>query len=244
MSAARPLRFPAWLGPLLRDPRFAATVIVVLALGIGINVATLGLLYRYYVSPLPFPEGGRMLNVYFTSNQPTPPLMSIPTWQRLKKGAPALADSGLYRDQGYNVMSGGRQSRINGIEATASVFSTLGVQPAVGRVFGPASNKPGARPVVVLSYRLWQTLFGGKSSAVGQTLELNGKLFTVIGVMPKDFNFPTAQAALWTPQIITAFDQDADMLTAWSDSMVARLAPGATRTQLLAQADRVLKNEI
>ncbi len=232
------------LKPLARNPRFAATVIVVLALGIGINVATLGLLYRYYVSPLPFPQGGKIVSVYFTANQPTPKAMSIPTWQRLKKGAPALADSGLYDKQGYNLVIGSRQRRLVGIEATASVFSTLAVRPRLGRVFGPDSNEPGAQPVVVLSYGLWQQLFGGKPSAIGKTLKLNGKLFTVIGVMPKRFNFPTAQAALWTPYTITAFDQNAHMLTAFHFQMVGRLAAGASRAAFLAQADRVLKNEI
>lgn len=244
MSVAPVLRFPAWLGSLTRNPRFAATVIVVLALGIGINVATLGLLYRYYVSPLPYPQGDRIVNVYFTANQPIPRGMSIPTWQRLKKGAPALADSGLYTTQGYNLVLGSRESRLNGIEATASTFSTLGVQPVLGRVFGPQSNKPDAQPVVVLSYRLWQRMFSGQASAIGKTLHLNGKLFTVIGVMPKNFNFPTAQTALWTPYTVTAFDQHADMLTNWGFHMVARLAPGESIANFLAQADRVLKNEI
>jgi hypothetical protein len=220
------------------------TVIVVLALGIGINVATLGLLYRYYVSPLPFPQGGRIVNVYFTANQPIPPGMSIPVWQQLNKGVPALADSGLYREQGYNVVLGNRQSRLNGVAATASVFSTLDVRPALGRVFGPQSNKPGRRPVVVLSYGLWQRLFDGKPSAIGHALKLNGKLFTVIGVMPKRFNFPTARVALWTPYIVTQSDQGADMLTAFHFRMVGRLAPGKSQAELLTQASRVLKNEI
>ena len=224
--------------------RFALTVVLILGLGIGINVATLGLLYRYYVSPLPFPQGGRIASVYFTANQPIPRAMSIPTWQRLKKGAPALADSGLYRSQGYNLVRGRHESRLNGIVATASVFSTLGVQPVLGRVFGPQSNQPGAQPVVVLSYPLWQSLFGGQPSALGKTLKLNGKLFTVIGVMPRNFRFPTAQTALWTPRIITAGAREADMLTALHDQMVARLAPGQSMHAFRMQADAVLKREI
>lgn len=230
--------------PVLRNPRFAATVIVVLALGIGISVATLGLLYRYYVSPLPYPQGDRIVKVYFTANQPIPHAMSIPTWQRLRKNALALADSGLYRPQGYNLTRGSQMRRLNGIEATASVFSTLGVHPILGRVFDPKSNRPGAKPVVVLSYRLWQTLFSGSPSAIGQTLRLNGKFFTVIGVMPKSFNFPTAQSALWTPRIITAVEQSVGRLAALNDQMIGRLAPGKNIAALTTQANVVLKNEI
>ena len=237
-------RGPAWFAHSPGQRRFGLTVVTILALGIGINVATLGLLYRYYVSPLPYPAGGRIVSVYFTASQPTPRTMSIPTWQRLKKGAPALADSGLYRERGYNVKRGNRLTRLNGIEATASVFSTLGVQPILGRVFGPASDKPGARPVVVLSYRLWQRLFGGKASAIGETLRLNGKLFAVVGVMPKNFNFPTARAALWTPRVILPSEREADMLTAFHDRMIGRLAPSGTIAGFDTQANAVLKNEI
>lgn len=227
-----------------RNPRFALAVVLILGLGIGINVATLGLLYRYEASPLPWPQGSRVVSIYFTSVQPTPRAMSVPTWQRLKKGAPALADSGLYREQGYNVERGSHISRLNGVEASASVFSTLGVQPILGRAFGAPSDKPGAQPVVVLSYRLWRQLFDGRASAIGQTLKLNDRLFTVVGVMPKDFNFPTAQAALWTPRVIVPFEQDADNLTAFHDQMVGRLAPGQSIHGFEVQADAVLSKEI
>ena len=230
--------------PLRRNARFSFTVILILGLGIGINVATLGLFYRYYVSPLPWPDGNRVVTAYFTANQSIPKAMSIPTWQRLRKGAPAMADSGLYNTRGYNLTRGGRTLRLDGAVATASVFSTLGVQPVLGRVFAPDSDKPGARPVVVLSYRLWQKLFSGEPSAVGKTLRLNGKLFTVTGVMPSNFNFPSSKTALWTPLVITGFSQKADMLTALHDQMVARLAPGQSIKELESQANAVLKNEI
>lgn len=229
---------------LVRKPGFAIAVIVILALGIGINVATLGLLYRYYVSPLPYKQGGQLISVYFTASSPIPQTISITSWEHLKKDAPALADSGLYRDVGYNIVRANRQSRFNGIEATASMFSTLGVQPLLGRTFGPDSNRPGAQPVVILSYELWQSLFDGMPSAIGQTLQLSGRLFTVIGVMPANFNFPNAQAALWTPVIITAGDQDPRWLTNWNYGMVGRLRPGASLAAFRAQADVVIKNEI
>ncbi|HYW75019.1 MAG TPA: ABC transporter permease [Gammaproteobacteria bacterium] len=239
-----PTPLSSLLGPLGRNGRFSFIVILILGLGIGINVATLGLLYRYDVSPLPWPQGGRIVTAYFTANQSVPKAMSIPTWQRLRKGAPAMADSGLYKTRGYNLSRGDRTLRLNGAVATASVFSTLGVQPALGRVFGHGSDKPGAKPVVVLSYHLWEKLFSASPSAVGKTLKLNGKLFTIIGVMPKDFNFPSSQTALWTPRIITGFEQNAHMLTALHDQMIARLAPGRSIKDLERQSNAVLKNEI
>lgn len=227
-----------------RNARFSVTVVLILGLGIGINVATLGLLYRYYVSPLPWPGGNRVTSVYFTSNQAWHKAMSIPVWQRLKKEAPALSSSGLYRPRGYNLALGSQTERLNGAVATASIFTTLGVHPALGRFFGAAADQPGAKPVVVLSYSLWHSLFDGARSAIGKALRLDGKLFTVIGVMPKGFNFPTAQAALWTPRTILPSEKEADMLTALHDQMIGRLAPGASLHAFLTQANAALKKEI
>lgn len=229
--------------PLARKPGFAIAVIVILALGIGINVATLGLLYRYYVAPLQFPHGNRVVQVHVTTKL-GPYGMSIPGWQILQKKAPALADSGIYNGQGYNLVMGNWESHLDGVEATASVFTTLGVQPLLGRAFTAQSTRPGAQPVVLLSYPLWQTLFDGRASAVGSTLRLNGKLFTVIGVMPKDFNFPNAQTALWAPRVLTADDVNPQNFTSFVEEMVGRLAPGASAQNLMTQADTAFSPEL
>ena len=232
-----------WSAPILRNPRFALTVVLILGLGIGINVATLGLLYRYYVSPLPYARGGRIASVYFAADTPTGKSMSVPTYLQLRKRVPALADAGLYRPTGYNLVHGNETRRLQGAELTASVFSTLGMQALLGRVFEPKSDNPGAKPVAVISYRLWQSLFGGKRSALGATLHLDGKLYTVIGVMPKDFAFPTAQAALWTPRVIQAYERQPDLMTSFMDKMVVRLAPGSTLHRLTSQANAALQAE-
>ncbi|MGH8127686.1 MAG: ABC transporter permease [Gammaproteobacteria bacterium] len=232
-----------WFGPLFRNPRFSVTVVLILALGIGINVATLGLLYRYYVSPLPYSSGGRIATVYFAANIPAGKSMSIPTYELLRKKAPSLADAGLYRGTGYNLVRGNETRRLQGAEMTASAFSTLGVQPLLGRVFEPQSDKSGAKPVAVLSYRLWQSLFGGKRSALGATLRLDDKLYTVIGVMPKGFAFPTTQAGLWTPRVIQPYELKSNQMTSFMDKMVVRLAPGSSLHQLTSQANAVLKDE-
>lgn len=229
------------LRPLLRKPGFTIAVIVILALGIGVNVATLGLLYRYYISPMPYPEGNRLVKVYFAINNPVVTgrqEMSVPIWLALKKDTPALAVSGIYDEKGYNLTRASSELRLQGTEASASLFMTLDVQPLLGRVFGPQSMQPGAQPIMVLSYRLWQTLFGGKASAIGQTLQLNGKLFTVIGVMPPQFNFPTERAQLWTPRIITADDRNSG--TALDVTMIGRLAPSVPLASVNTQANAVL----
>lgn len=236
---------PAWFARALRNPRFALTVVAILGLGIGINVATLGLLYRYYVSPLPYPQGGRIAAVFFVAGKTsTGETISVPTYEYLRKNVSALADAGLYRTAGYNLVRKGHAQRLEGAEATASVFTTLGVRPILGRVFGPQSDRPGGKPVAVLSYRLWQQLFAGRRSALGRSLKLNGRLYTVIGVMPKAFDFPTAQAELWTPRVIQAYELKPDMLTSFFDQMIVRLKPGHSVGELVTQVNAAFKNEV
>ena len=235
------------LRPLVHKPSFAIAVIVILALGIGINVATLGMLYRYYVAPLPYPQGNQIMKVYFAANDPAVAkmqAMSVPTWQSLQKDVSVLSSSGIYDEQGYNLARGSQEIRLNAIEASASLFNTLGVRPQLGRLFGPESTEPGAQPVVVLSYRLWQTLLDGKTSAIGATLRLNNKLYTIIGVMPKHFNFPTSQVMLWTPRVLTAADRSLDNLTVANVKMIGRLVPGTSISALNTQANAVLERQI
>jgi len=215
-----------------------------MALAIGVNVATLSLLYRFYITPLPYKGGSRILNVEMTSHRTTAEEVSIPIWMHIQSGARALADSGIYQEQGYNLVRNGQINRVNGIEATASVFSTLGVKPLIGRAFGPESSEPGAKPVVVLSYRLWRTLYSSDKSTLGQTLQMNGKLFTVIGVMPRNFNFPTAESLLWTPIIITPYLKNVYQFDAIFYHMIGRLAPGQSVDTFLSQANVALTNEI
>lgn len=237
-----------FLRRLFRRPRFAITVIVVLALGIGINVATLGLLYRYYLAPLPYAHGGQLVTVYAAAHDPAAlaklQRMAVTTASAVRKAAPALADAGIYDEQGYNLTLGSQERRLQGIEASASLFGTLGVRPLLGRTFGPQSSAAGAEPVVVLSYALWQSLFNGRADAIGKTLHLNGKLYTVIGVMPAYFKFPSGQAALWTARPLSPFEQSIDDLTSFNVHMVGRLAPGATAAILNTQANAVLARQL
>ncbi|MGH8280027.1 MAG: ABC transporter permease, partial [Gammaproteobacteria bacterium] len=230
---------------LFRKPGFAVAVILTLVIGIGANTATLSLLYGYLLAPLPYPHASQLVNVYFTAKEaPGNQGMSYTTYFDIQKQATGMSDAGMYQTNNLNLASGAQTVHVNGATVSASLFTTLGVKPLLGRVFGPDANKVGAAGQVVLSYGLWSRLFNHNPAVIGRTLRLSDTLYTVVGVMPKTFNFPDSGTDLWLPQPFNAFTHEADNVTAWGFTMIARLKPGVAPATLAAQAQSVLDNEI
>ncbi len=228
-----------------RKPGFALAVILILALGIGANTATLNLLYGYILAPLPYPHANRLVTVEFTAKQTPGNLrMSYPTYFDLRAQTTAMMNAGMYKTKSLNLASGDSVAHVRGAAISASLFSTLGVRAALGRVFGAGANEPGAAPEVVLSDRLWSRLFDRNPGVLGRTIRLNGRACTVIGVMPRSFRFPDTRTGLWLPKVIGPFDHQPYNLTAWHDTMIARLAPGVGPRQLAIQSQAALHREI
>ncbi|MGH8180215.1 MAG: ABC transporter permease, partial [Steroidobacteraceae bacterium] len=238
-------RAEGWVREFRRQRGFAVAVLVILAVGIGANTATLNLLYGYLLAPLPYPHADRLVNVYFTTLEtPGNQGMSYPTYFDLHAQTTAMADTGMYQLQSLNLSEGGRVVHARGAAVSGSLFTTLGVRPLLGRVLGPASNQSGAAGVVVLSYRLWSRLFDRNPAVLGHVVTLNGTAYTVIGVMPPAFQFPDPATDLWLPYGLSAFDHDPGNLTAWNNSMIARLRPGVDAAQLAVQSQAVLEREL
>ena len=228
-----------------RKPGFALAVILTLTIGIGANTATLSLLYGYLLAPLPYPHADQLVNVHFTAKAyPRVSSMSYTTYFDLRKQATAMSDAGMYQMNNLNLVSGAGTVHVRGATISASLFTTLGVQPLVGRVFGSDADDVGAAGQVVLSYSLWSRLFNRNPDVIGRTLRLNDTAYTVVGVMPRNFEFPDTQTDLWLPQTFNAFTHEADNITAFGFTMIARLKPGATASTMAAQSQSVLDNEI
>ena len=240
-----PRRIEALVRPFRRSPGFTLAVLVILTLGIGANTATLNLIYGYLLAPLPYPHANRLVNVYFTSEQtPGNQGMSYPTYFDLRAQTTAMADAGMYQPESLNLIEGGRSVHALGAAVSASLFTTLGVRPLLGRVFGPASNESGAAGAVVLSYGLWSRLFDRNAAVLGRVVTINDAAYTVIGVMPPAFQFPDSATDLWLPYGLSGFDHDPGNLTAWNDTMIARRAPGVSVAQLATQSRAVLQREL
>jgi predicted permease len=235
----------ALLRRLARRPGFALAVLITLALGIGANTATFELLHGYLLAPLPYAHEERLVNLYFTSPKlPGNLRMSYSTYFDLRAQAPAIAEGGMFNLQQLNLVSGTQVVHARGAEISASLLTTLGVPPELGRFFGPEADKTGATPQVLISDRLWSRLFNRDSGAVGKLVRVNDTAYAVAGVMPGRFQFPDPDTDLWLAKIFGPHEYAADNLTAFSDTLIVRLAPGATLGQLAAQAQAVLEREI
>lgn len=188
---------------LLKNPGFTTVAVLTLALGIGVNTMIFSLVNALVLRPLPFRDPERLVFLSESNLRRATEYMYIPYPDYLdwKGQNTVFEDIGLYREARFTLTGRAEPECVSGATVTASLFSLLGVQPVVGRHFTSQEDQPGAAPVALISYSLWQRRFGGDSNLVGQTLTLLGRSHTVVGIMPPAFAFPEA-AQLWTPLVI------------------------------------------
>ena len=186
------------LRTLRRTPAFALTAVTVVALGIGATTAAYSLADFVLIRPLPFPEADRL--VRFSEERPGLPRMELApaNYRDLKQMATSFEALGAYRGLSVNLVGARQPLRLQGAAMTADVLAALAVRPMMGRPFTAADDVDGAPATALVSYALWQQEFGGDASIVGRPVRLDGEVYTVIGVMPRDFNFPSRGAQLWT----------------------------------------------
>src|SRR5687768_3819843 len=186
------------LRTLRRTPAFALTAVTVVALGIGATTAAFSLADFVLIRPLPFPEADRL--VRFSEERPGFPRMELApaNYRDLKQMATSFEALGAYRGLSVNLVGARQPLRLQGAAMTADVLAALAVRPMMGRPFTAADDVDGAPATALVSYALWQQEFGGDASIVGRPVRLDGEVYTVIGVMPRDFNFPSRGAQLWT----------------------------------------------
>ncbi|MFN0178372.1 MAG: ADOP family duplicated permease [Gemmatimonadales bacterium] len=210
---------------LRRAPGFAAVAIATLGLGIGAATTIFSVVDAVVLAPLPFEAPDRLVHVFEVNPEGSDFTASEPNYLDFRDRNRTLAALAAYRTGGGGMsLTGDRGPRLLTVaNATYSLFPTLGVDPAMGRVFSADEDRPGgATRVVVMSHSGWQTAFGGDSTIVGRVVTLEGQPFTVLGVMPAEFRFLSVDA--WVPLVPDpGHDRDDHWL-----GMVGRLRPGAT----------------
>ena len=223
---------------LARSPGFALTVIAVTALGVGANTAAFSLADHVLVRPLPFPDPSRLVTLYQTETTHGYRYEASPAnYRDWKRMSGCFRDMAAYRTISVNLVGTGDPERLDGASVNWNLFPLLGVQPFLGRSFAASDDREGAPGIVLLSYGLWNSLFGADRSVLGRKVILDGEAFTIAGVMPRDFHFPTREAELWTPMRFVP-DDFADRTNTYLH-VVARLASGVTPQQASAQMDLV-----
>jgi putative ABC transport system permease protein len=222
---------------LAKSPAFAIIAVLTLALGIGANAAIFSYVNAWLIKPLPYPQADRLIVLLshdtkkgFTNNGVTSTADFL-DYQAENKSFEQLATwTGWY----FNLTSGGPPDRVIGGLVSWNFFQTLGVQPLLGRSFLPQEGEPGASHVVILGHGLWESRFAADPNIIGRTITLEGETYTVVGVMPANFQFPLMGISnLWSPLALDQ-KQRADRNTSWFQAF-GRLKAGATQEQAAAE---------
>jgi len=228
---------------LLRSPGFTLTALLLITIGIGANVAVFTLANFVLVRPLPFPQPDQLTKVW--EKHPGYPRMELSpaNYRDLMASSRSFTTLAAYTGYSMSLVGQGEPRRIEGAVVTANLFSLLERPALIGRYFRQGDGQAGAPGTVVLSYSVWQTAFGGDREIVGKPVSLDNQPYTVIGVMPADFRFPTRETLFWTPfrfKETDYLDRNNDMLDG-----IGRLKPGVSlaqaRSELLLIAARLRK---
>jgi predicted permease len=188
------------LRQLRQKPAFAVTAIVVLSLGICAASAIFAFVDAALIRPLPYKDPARLVavdesSVMFPRNNVS--YFDYLDWKKLNKSFTSLD---VYTGAGYLLKTADHVEPVNAARVSDGFFQTLGIVPVLGRTFRKGEDLPSAPQNVLLSYPFWQKRFGGTRNVIGQSLLMSGERFTIIGVLPADFQFaPRGEAEVWTP---------------------------------------------
>jgi predicted permease len=241
------------LRQLHKSPGFALTAVLTLAFGIGATTAIFSTVEGVLLRPLPFSDPARLVTlgdilegVNYDGYTPSVTAPGVRTYVR---DTHAFSNLGGYTLSNYELSGVGTPAQINASRLTASIFPALGISPLMGRTFSQHEDE-GSQQVVVLSYQTWRNRFHGDPNILGQKLLLDRKPYEVIGVMPRDFEFPLVpgqlnRSELWVPMSFTR-PELVQGAGAWTYYLVGRLKPGATPEQAqqdaLSAAREIMRN--
>ena len=229
---------------LINRPSFAAIAVITLALGIGANTAIFSVVNATLLRPLPFNHPDRIVMIWgyipkLASNSDKLP-SSAGNYLGLVKQTQTFEELAVFRQWSWQLTHAGEPEQLQGVRVSANFFEALGSSPAFGHTFTSEQDQEGAAPVAIISYRLWQREFAGDKNVLGKSLTLNGHNATVVGVMPRDFEFPgganmipglqfATRNDIWMPLAMT--DQERQNQGSLNLAMLGRLKPGVTLNQ-------------
>jgi macrolide transport system ATP-binding/permease protein len=210
---------------LRKNPGFASTVLLVLALSIGASTAIFSFVDAALIRPLPYREPSGLVALYERIPVGDRYHLSDFDYHAWKQGNRVFTSLDVYRPDRFTLISPSGTEQVSGATVSYGFFRTLGVEPLLGRDFQPGEDQPGAAKTVMLSYETWQSRFGGNNSVVGKTARLDGDSVLIVGVLPKGFHFaPVGHAEFW--RTIHGLCQDNQMCYLYYG--VARLKQGVS----------------
>src|SRR4029077_16706625 len=223
---------------LAKNPGFTAVAVLTLALGIGANTAIFSVVNGVMLKPLPYRQPDRLVLLFLhgqgldRGSMGEADFLALDERQRVFEHVAAFSPSSI----GFTLTGLGSPQMIPGTSVTSDFFSVLGIQPVLGRAFLPAESKPGTNLSVIVSHRFWEQFLHADPAAVGSSIKLDGKSYTVIGVLPLDFHFGPHNE-LWPILQL----QPAKQRPPYWLLTVGRLKPGISETQAAADASLIAK---
>ncbi len=206
------------------SPGFTTIALLTLALGIGANTAIFSIINAVVLQPLPYRSPDRLVKIWPASAATS---VSKQDYVDIKNAAASFDDIAAYSGWDFTITGSDAAAKLDGARTTATLFSLLDVNAVAGRTFLPDEDQAGHDKVALISYGLWQSRFGSDSQIIGQPITINGENHTIIGVMPKGFNFPGGrQCDLWLPATLDPRNND-DFSSGYL-MLVGRLKPGVT----------------
>ncbi|HLJ47678.1 MAG TPA: ABC transporter permease [Bryobacteraceae bacterium] len=187
---------------LFRNPAFTLVAILTLAIGIGANTAVFSVIDAVLLRPLPYGHSERLVRIWEKRPRIAAGSVSFADFADWRRQSKSLEGMSAYTTGDYTLTGSADPEQIHGAAISASLLGSLDAKPRFGRAFSIDDDKPGANPVVILSYGLWERRFGSDPAIIGRQIGLNGSQYTVVGVMPESFYFPTRQIDLWEPLAI------------------------------------------
>src|SRR2546430_3448193 len=221
---------------LLKRPALSAIAIVALALSIGANTAIFSAINTLLLRPLPVKDIDRLVFSIALREGVDPFGSSFLEYAAYRDRSHSFVSSGVATQRSFNLLGQGEPEHVRGATVMADYLTTLGVKPVVGRIFSAQEDQAGGPPLALISYGLWQRRFAGNPAALGQSLNLDGRSYNILGVMPPGFDLPAA-AEIWIPLQVKIDNLPLTERAATNNEIVARLRPGVS----LEQADAELK---
>ncbi|HEY6175775.1 MAG TPA: ABC transporter permease, partial [Kofleriaceae bacterium] len=213
-----------------KSPGLTAVLVITLALGIGATTTIFSVVHSVLLRPLPYPEPDRLavLTTEIIGKLGFPHLgFAVSSYNDLRRNCRTCAGVAAWERGDSSLAGGDRPVRVAATFATSELLPLIGVHPMLGRWFDASEDRPGDPTVIVLSYEVWQRVFGGDPGVLGKQLQLDARPVSVIGVMPRGFRFPK-HAEVWVPLRIAPADDRAS----FNLDVLVRLAPGASLAAL------------
>ncbi len=224
---------------LSKRPGFTVVAVLTLMLAIGVNTTIFSVVNAVLLRALPFRDPQQLVALQKAAGDNGLPGIAAYQYLAWREKQTSFADLGAYTDNNFNLTGRGEPERVSCAQVTASVFTTLGVQPVKGRVFLPQEDAVGANKVAIVSEKFWRARYGGEDSILGSSLTLDNKPYTIVGVVPAGFRFP-GEFDVWLPLALDPAKEFGDFFSLIE--VVGRIKPGESFERAQTELSLIARN--